>query len=229
MLFLRRLLRLPTPVDLGWSESNALGMREFTPYQEGHTWEDWRGHCRAHYPVRYFLSEIFPLWFSARFVWPLRRLRDWVLDYTVASRRHHKLDLRGIDPLMSEYRHGYLDPCTVFWLAGWHALMRWSREYRNNPREWMSPEEQAAPENQGFLQSYDELKELVAYWTVERLARDAHSHGCYEAMKEIEPTAENREAYEAASTKWLQARRAQEAREEEMWMRLCAMRAHLWD
>lgn len=229
-LRLRRWVGLPTPVELGWSKSNSLGMRAFTPYQEGKTWEDWREHCQKRFPIRYFLSEILPLWFMRKFVWPLERLRDWVLDRCLPSRRYHIFDLRGVDPL-SSYRQGYVDPSHVFWLAGWGSLMRWYRESSadKDPRIWMTPEDHADPGLAAQLKNYDELIALHRYWTVTRLEREHRGAELLAASDAIEPTPENRERYEAAKAEWLAYYQASEALEEEMWMRLAAMRGHLWD
>lgn len=230
MLLLRRWLKLPTPVELGWSDVNALGMREFTPYQEGNTWDDWQEHCQKHYPVRYFLAEVFPFWFDRWFMWPLGRLRDWVLDHCLPSRRYHVFDLRGIDPLW-KYRHGYVDPSHVFWLAGWGSLVRWYRESAadKDPRSWMTAEQQADPMHHAQLKSYDELVALHHYWTVTRIERDQRCTELYNAANAVEPTAENRERYEAVQAEWLEHYRESQTLDESMWLRLAAMRAHLWD
>jgi hypothetical protein len=230
MIFFRRLLRLPTPVELGWSDHNALGSRDFTPYQEGKTWEDWREHCRKQYPVRYFLAEVLPLVIKMSLLWPMGRVRDWVLDHVVPSRRCHILDLRGVDPLVT-YRHGYMDPCHVFWLAGWASLMRWNRESAEgkNPRQWMTPEMHADLGYQAQLQTYDEAIALVEYWTVTRIERDRRCSDLYRVVKTIAPTPENRERYEAATDEWLSYYRESESLEDSMFMRLVAIRCHLWD
>ena len=227
---LRRWFQLPSPVDLGWSKHDALGMREFTPYQEGKTWEDWREHCSQRYPVRYFLQETFPLAIRQWVVWPAERAVNAVLDQIVPSRRMHLFDLRGIDPL-SPYEHGYLDPSLVFWLVGWGSLMRWHREssQRKNPRVWMSAEQQAAPEHRAQLESYDELIALVHYWTVTRIERDHRCGELYKALRAIAPTAENRERYETTNREWLDYHQESERLEEEMWLRLAKMREYLWD
>lgn len=226
MIFLRRWLRLPTPIDLGWSKHNALGSREFTPYQEGKTWEDWKEYVRSRYPVRYFLAEVLPLWVKLWLIWPLGRVRAWVLDHVVPRRRHHFLDLRGIDPL-SGYRHGYLDPCQVFWLAGWASLMRWYREDGGGVghidlNEWLDQESLQ-------VKQYKEALALVYYWTVERIERNRRSDELYRVMDAIQTTLENQDRYEAAAERWLRHSQDSEALEEAMWLRLATIRGFLWD
>lgn len=199
-------------------------MRQFTPYQEGKTWEDWADHMRAHYPVRYFLSEVLPLWVKRRFVWPWQRLRDWVLDHAVPSRRYHLLDLRGIDPL-SHYRHGYLDPCDVFWLAGWASLMRWHRESAGVKTQ----RELDLNLDSTRHKLYCEALELVHYWTVTRAERAKESERLRAIVDEIQTTLENQSRYEAARDEWLEQYQASEKLEEAMWLRLAPLRPLLWD
>lgn len=219
-IFLRDLLRIPTPVDLGWSKHNALGMRELTPYQEGKTWEDWQEHIKEHYPIRYFLAAVLPLWVKLWLIWPVGRARDWLLDHCIPSRRYHLFDLRGIDPL-SNYRHGYIDPCTVFWLAGWGSLLRWHKEdgQHLNPEDWES--------NSSAEQK--EALALVHYWTVERVERDRRCDDLYRAVGAISPTPENREAYEAANQVWLAYYQESERLDQAAWLRLAAIKDYLWD
>lgn len=225
--FLRRWLRLPSPVDLGWSTDDALMLREFTPYQDGKSWEDWHEHCRKHYPAQYFLVRTLPFFLKRWIVWPAERMVSTVLDYCLPSRRHHVFDLRGIDPL-SDYQHGYLDPCQVFWLAGWGALLRWNREAGcKDPRDGMLEGDQEQYRAQ--LESYDELKGLVHYWTVTRVERDKCNRQLYNAAVAITPTPPNRELYEAAQRSWLDHCWETERLEEDMWLRLAKMRSYLWD
>jgi hypothetical protein len=220
-----KLIRLPSPVDLGWSEHNALGMRQFTPYQEGKTWEDWRDYVREKHPVKYWVNEEFPRWVKSTFVWPFERLRNKVLDHVVPSRRYHLLDLRGIDPL-AEYRHGYLDPCQVMWLAGWGSLMRWHRESNTlgNSLDQLHPE---TPDIQKA--QYAEANALVHYWTVERIERDQRTTDFHNILDNIPITPENQAAYEKARDEWVDLYRESVQLEEKMWLRLAALRPFLWD
>jgi len=222
---LRDWARLPSPVDLGWSETDGLGLRQFTPYQEGKTWEDWDDYVRAEYPGRYFLVERVPRWFRRWFVWPLRHFRDLVLDHVLPSRRYHRLDLRGIDSL-SAYRHGYLDPSEVFWLAGWASLMRWHGENRKR-RERSQAKGELEPESTHSQQYYEAL-DLVRYWTVVRMEREKHCDTLRAAVDAILPTLANRDSYEAAQDAWLHHFRESQDLEQKMWLRLAALRTFLW-
>lgn len=229
---LPRPFRLPSPVDLGWSEHNALGMREMQPYHEGKTWEDWDDYCRKHHPVLFFLWEVLPLWFKLHFLWPIERVKDWILDHTV--RRYHFLDLRGIDKL-HDYRHGYIDPCEVFRLAGWASLMRWYREserhgHLHDPRSWATEEQLA--EDEGLRDQRDRFVaacELVKYWTITRIEQSKAVDALWDAMEAIKPTQENKPIYDAAHTAWYNARMAADALEREQWLKLAAIRESLWD
>lgn len=222
--FSRRFFRLPSPTDLGWSSTDALGLRKFTPYQEGKTWEDWNAYVRSHYPVRYFMAETLPRWTWAKWIRPMQRIWRWVLDHVVPSRRYHYLDLRGVDPL-SMYSHGYLDPSDVFWLAGWACLMRWYRETgsRTDLRE------QGLDPQSHHVRQYCEALELVRYWTITRLEREKQSERLHNAVEAIQTTPENQARYESAKNDWLEYHHASERLEEVMWVRLAVLRPFLWD
>jgi hypothetical protein len=213
----RHWFRLPTPIDLGWSDRDALGLRQLTPYQEGRTWEDWAAHVRAHYPVRYFLNEVLPLWLKSWFVWPLERCWAWLLDHLVPSRRYHLLDLRGVDPI-DRYQHGYIDPCDQFRIAGWASLMRW---YREGGHDSETSDELRSKQ-------HSEALDLVHYWTVTRLEREARCNQLRAAVTAIPTTADNRERYEAASDAWYCYFRENGQLDEAMWLRLAALRPYLW-
>jgi len=221
--FLRHWLVLPSPIDLGWSESDALGLRQFDPYHEGKTWEDWTDHVKQHYPVRYFLLEVVPRWFRSWVVWPSRRIYELILDHLLPSRRYHQLDLRGVDPL-SVYRHGYLDPCDVFWLAGWASLMRWDRERRRDT----GTRKVEIERNSTSSTQYAEALELVHYWTVTRIEREEQCNQLHAAVNAILPSMANRERYEAAQDVWLKHFRASQELDQSMWSRLSALRTFLW-
>ena len=113
MLFLRKLLKLPSPVELGWSDSNALESREWTPDCKGPTWEDWHATVKKMHPVRYFIAETlgdflrYEVWL--RFTRPFKDTRYWVVSHLIPSRRYHILDLRQPDNQPDSYRYGWCD------------------------------------------------------------------------------------------------------------------------
>src|SRR5271170_3121827 len=98
MLFLRKLCKLPSPVDLGWSQSNALEDEMFSDEPTGKTWQDWNKTVKEMRPVRYWISETFgdfvryKIWLPI--VQPIENARYWLVSHLVPSRRFHMLDLR---------------------------------------------------------------------------------------------------------------------------------------
>jgi hypothetical protein len=220
-----KFLELPGPRELGWSDHDCLGLRDFTPYQEGKTWEDWTAYVKEHYPVRYFLVETIPDWFR-----PTKMMvKDawyWVKCHTLPSHRFHLLDFRGVDPL-HEYTHGYMDPCSIMKLAGWAAL----RIYIEKEEPWDPSERYTAEEleAQGLTHQkadYDEAMALYHWWMVERGEEEAERMRLYRVMKDTPHT--NVEEYRAAKEPWHTAYDAHEAKEEEMFLRLVKLRPRLW-
>lgn len=230
------LLKLPSPKELGWSEHNALGCRDLTPFQEGKTWEDWDEYVKGKYPVRYWLVEELPKYF-----WPVRRkVKDawyWVKCHTLPSHRWHKLDLRGVDPL-SNYTHGYVDPCEVMKLAAWAALRSYVEKELDHERYLYEGDAGYTDEELGeewYKEQkrcrYDEPMALYKYWMEGRAAEQKEEARLFELTKINKKNALealNKEEYEAASKEWLDYHRACEAREQEMFLRLCAIREYLW-
>lgn len=226
MLKLRKFFRLPGPKELGWSDHDALGSRHFTPFQEGKTWEDWEEHVRKEYPVRFFLSETLPNFFRP-VGWKAGRVWYWIKCHVLPSHRFHLLDFRGVDPL-HEYTHGYMDPCTVVWLAAWAALRSYvEKEEPTDPASWASPEELAEEPLKDQKARYDEAIELHRWWMKGRAAEEAEESRLHKAVDDARTT-HDREAYDEASRPWLEYHRWREDHDEEMFLRLCKLRRSLW-
>lgn len=218
-----KFLHLPTPKELGWSDHEALGSRAFSPFQEGHTWEEWTEHVRAAYPIRYFLLEtvldvLRPVWQR------LKAARYWLRCHLLPGSRYHLLDLRGVDPL-STYTHGYMDPCTVMQLAAWAALRAYVAEGPADPGVWGTPEELAGSlKDQKFF--YDESINLHEWWMTGRRAEHAKGDALYDATQASIPA--GKVTYDAAKKAWLDYYRWMEEHEEEQFLRLCKIRRTLW-
>jgi hypothetical protein len=208
------------------SDRDALGMREFTPFQDGATWEDWRERVKAEYPIRYFISEDVGRWLAIR----AKRVTErwyWLKCMTLPKYRYHKVDLRGVDPI-GWYRYGYLSPGTVIQLACWKAL----RDYV----ERCKPED---PATQGYTEqdrsepwypkrkaAYDEAMVLYRYWMEDRKREQEAEHTIYLEKREA-AKAQDKAKYEILSSKYRALSKAIEDREEEMLQRLLAIREYL--
>jgi len=231
---LRKLFKLPTPKELGMSESNSLGCRSLTPFQKGPTWDDWEEIVRKKHPIKYFLDKSVPyalLPIQGR----IERAWYWIQCHTLPSYRFHIIDLRGVDPT-SEYTHGYMDPGEVMRIAAWATLRSYVEKELVHER--YEDEENYTPDELGeewYKEQkrvrYEEPMALYKYWMEERAAEKKEEARLF-ALTRINQKnaleALNKEAYQAASDVWLKYHRACEAREQEMFLRLCAIREYLW-
>ena len=219
-------LKPPSPKELGWSESGALGSRKLSPFHEGKTWEDWEDHVKDKYPVRYFLTNTLPDWFSP--VWySISNFWYWLKCHTLKSCKFHLVDLRGVDPL-SSYQYGFLDPRAVLELSAWKALRDYIEKCKpENPALHYTEEElKQSHLAEEKLKRYDEPHALYKYWMVDRLMEAEREAVLYRQFKEA--SREDKATYERAAERWSSYRFACEAREQEMFMRLCAIRQWLW-
>ena len=129
MLFLRRFLKLPSPVDLGRSEYNALPSRKFTPDVEEYSWEDWHIEVKKLHPIKYWFAETFGDFLRYKIWLPLTRpftdFHYWLVSHTI--RRYHMLDLR--QPIIrcglsnyDAYRYGWVEVCDKMAYAMFNLL-----------------------------------------------------------------------------------------------------------
>jgi hypothetical protein len=226
MLFLRKLFKLPTPIDLGWSDYNALEDENFSDEPHGKTWQDWHRTVKEMHPVKYWFAETFSdfikykLWYP---IWvPMDRAYYWFVSHVIPSRRYHMLDLRQ----ENGYRYGWQDVPEKMLYAMFNLL----GEYLNkeNPMKWYDSEESYNdPAIKEQIALINEAKEIYHWWTVGREE---------EALKIDELTSlwcrakENtdkigRELYwkELAELK-----KNRDAKEDEMVLRLMKIRRSLW-
>ncbi len=179
MLFLRNLLKLPSPVDLGWSKYNALQDRDFTPNCDGYTWRDWSVEVKKLHPIKYFIAETAADWFRYKIWlpiwWPIKDAHYWFISHFVPSRRYHFLDLRrpcyknetyNIDC----YRYGWKDVPEKMLYAMFNLLGEFlTKENPHDLTRWYSREEINADEGFKAQQdAIDEARAIFYWWTVER-------------------------------------------------------------
>src|SRR6185295_2256450 len=96
--FWKKLVGLPSPRDLGWSQHNALEDEEFSDEPKGKTWQDWHRYVKQLHPTKYFIVESLPKFFRYNVYWPIKRPIEkahyWLVSHLIPSRRYHMLDLR---------------------------------------------------------------------------------------------------------------------------------------
>ena len=170
MNFLRKLFHIPTPVELGKSEYDALPS-DFFPndVEDEYTWEDYDREMSAQYPVKWFLTRTIPI-FWRRYIWgryaPLERARYWLVSHLVPSRRYHMLDLRQPDPEL--YQYGWIDAPQQILYANFAIL----KNYVEGELEGKFPiEDETEWEGAAdWNEHYREIENLYNYWTVKRPA-----------------------------------------------------------
>jgi hypothetical protein len=178
MLSLRKLLKLPSPKELGISESNALPMRDFTPWEKGACWEDYYDLLKKKYPIRYFISETAPDFFRNKiyypFISPIVDCYDWLRYHLIPKRRYHFLDLRqpcGNDDIKNIdcYKYGWCDVPEKMLYAMFNLLKEYFDENPFDLRTRYTDEEiNADPGLKTQQEYYDEAKAILYWWQVQR-------------------------------------------------------------
>lgn len=220
--------KLPSPVDLGWSEYNALEDADWSDEPQGKTWQDWHAHVKAAYPVRYFFTEAFPAWFRRKIWWPIKHpvsdAHYWLVSHLIPSRRYHKLDLRQV----GGYQYGWRDVPEKMLYALFNLLGEYLNEEKpHDLTQWYTREQIEADEGMKAQQeAIDEAKAIYHWWTVTKLADEkAHSdmlHTWHVAKKAKDPKVQEY---------WDQMHKMEEANEakiDEMIARLMKIRRTLW-
>ena len=98
-----KFLRLPTPKELGKSNSNALQSSMFGSSSPGaYTWEDYWNDMERLYPIKYFIEKTLSNWIRRNVFGPIKNFWYYIKSHTF--KRHHVLDLRNY-----EYQFGWVD------------------------------------------------------------------------------------------------------------------------
>lgn len=234
MLFFRKLLKLPSPVDLGWSKTNALESAFFSDEPKGKTWEDWHATVKEMHPVKYWCAETAPnfvrynLWLPvAR---PVENAHYWLVSHLVPSRRYHMLDLRQSCLKGSQdcYRYGWTDVPEKMLYAMFNLL----GEYLNKEEpadlalHYTREQIEADPHFKAQQEAYEEAKAIYYWWTVTRHEETARCDKLFDDYLEARKN-------KAANRDFLQvSHRTQEKmnedKVEEMITRLVKIRRTLW-
>lgn len=223
----KRWWKLPSPVDLGWSEYNALEDAEWSDEPKGKTWQDWHAHVKSKYPVHYFLVETVPDWFRTKIWWPIKhpaeRLHYWLVSHLIPSRRYHMLDLRQ----KNGYRYGWQDVPEKMLYAMFNLLGEYLEEGPNDLTQWYTREQIEADEGMKAQQdAIDEARAIYHWWTVEKpaneKARDGMLHTWASAKKAKDP---KKQEYWDTMQKMEEDN---EAKTDEMIARLMKIRRTLW-
>lgn len=223
-----KFFRLPSPKELGWSDTNALASKMFPNHGvDEKTWEDWEEKMRSEYPVRYFLGDTLPRWFSLRWKLYVKDPIYWVKCHTLPSYRFHMLDLRQSKkegPLA--YRYGWIDSDTKMV----YALVKILNDFvEHEMSHWYCPSEEDVQADTSLLYQRNkwlETKALHYWWNVERLRQQKNHddllHRWSDARKVDAP--ETQQLWDDLK----KIETALEDKEEEMLIRLIKVRRSLW-
>jgi hypothetical protein len=164
-----KLLKLPSPVDLGWSTHNTLGFRNHGAQPGQKTWQDYYEYLRATYPVRGLIATtlndaLHNAWWSI--TRPIRDVRYYLVSHLIPSRRYHMLDLRQ----PNGYRYGWNDFDNRLKYAMFNLLNQFVE--RELPNICCPTEEEAITETYLATQrnAYLEAVAIHNWWSVERPA-----------------------------------------------------------
>lgn len=228
MLYLRKIFKLPSPKELGWSKDNALEMREFSDEPKGKTWEDWYEYVKQQYPTKYFLAETLPkfvkykLWFPIRV--PIDKVWYWIVSHIVPSRRYHMLDLRQ----EGGYRYGWQDVPDKMLYAVFNLLGEYlNEEGPHDLTEWYSKEQiEADPNMKRQQDQLDEARSLYQWWIVGRKEEQSAISNMLNKWHEAHQTKnQKKEKY------WDELKKLENDLEEKtdlMLMRILKIRQSLW-
>lgn len=231
MLALRKLLKLPSPVDLGWSEYNALQSREWTPDCDGYCWEDWHAEVKKMHPVKYWIAETasdflrYKVWFPIKR--PFGKAWYWLVSHAIAKRRYHMLDLRQ----PGGYQYGWQDVDQKMLYAIFNLLKEYFDEEPYELTAHYTLEEiNADPAYKQQYETIQEAKSLLHWWQVgrkeEEKVRAELLHRWCELKKDDQARRDGR-----ADEMWAVLQTADEDYEkktDEMIARLMKIRRSLW-
>lgn len=178
MLFLRKLLHLPSPTELGRSSRDSLPSKDFTPNTTDYSWEDWHEEVKSKHPIKYFVAETAGDFVRFKLFYPVYRpIQDakyWVVSHIVPKRRYHMLDLRQPknEDDIDQYRYGWLDVSERMLYAIFNLLDQFVKYEMKN--YYCPTEEDILKEDnlQAQKDIYFEILEIHKWWTVDR--KDAH-------------------------------------------------------
>ena len=223
-----KIFRLPSPKELGWSDTNALPIVLFrNPNQNNPTWEDWEEKMRKEYPVRYFLAETLPFWFSIKIKRKVKDAIYFVTSHIVPSRRYHMLDLRQPKKKGKySYRWGWIDSDSRMLYAMFNILNTFVKEEFPNMYCPSEEEVRANPYMMSQRLHYLEIKAIHYWWNVER-ERQLAAHS--KLLKEWSDAKHAHSANEHQLWDDLQKlETANDEKEDEMIGRLMKIRRSLW-
>lgn len=166
---LPKFLRLPTPVEIGKSDYNALPMEGFGAKPGDYTWDIYYKEMKDKYPIKYFLTKTVPELFGYKIITPLENFKYWVVSHTI--RKYHLLDIRNKE---NDYSYGWID-ADLQLLYSVMAIMENFIIEQDTPKRliWLKEELQKDPECKEFnwnesIKFCEELLAIQKWWRIDR-------------------------------------------------------------
>jgi len=102
-------IKLPTPKEMGVSDTDYLPLRSFSPETKNLCWEDFDDLLKVKYPIRFFLFKTLPEKIKYK-IWNRYFVKLYNYIFFNFIKKHHLLDLRQIenDNYIDNYKYGYL-------------------------------------------------------------------------------------------------------------------------
>jgi hypothetical protein len=233
-IFLRKLLRVPNPVEMGRSKHTALQSRIFGAKEGAYTWEDWHEEVARLYPIRAFISEKI-----GREIGVLQaRARDkvyWLKCHVLPEYRgYSRIDLRNPGPGI-DYKYGWVDRSEAVLYACFVCLRQYiENEEPVDPALFATPEEfEEDPGLRHQKEMFDEAQALYQWWMKGRIEEEAEEDRLWEAYHAVRKDRrgsdpEKVEAAEMAGKVWTEYRQWRTDRENVMLHRLISIRQSFW-
>lgn len=165
---LRKILNLPTPIEMGKSTSNYLPYRKITPDCKRYCWEDYLKDLKEKYPIRFFffktLKQIFVCKIFNNILNPIKNIKNYI-KYNFLE-KHHILDLSQPDNFynIEVYKYGWCDTSEKILYAIFNLLDQFVKndlEYFNCPSEY---ESLISPELKEKRDVYFEILLIHNWW-----------------------------------------------------------------
>ena len=215
--------KLPSPIELGKSDCDALPSKMFEPNSQEYTWEDWREEVKRKHPIKYFCTQTIPSVINIKITLPINHMIYYLESHIIPNKRYHMLDLRqpkGWD--IDAYRYGWCDVPTKM-LYAWFNLLD---DFVNKEMKhlYLPPEDDI--ENKKQREIYLEILDIHKWWTKDRKKSMEKYHDLLDkswlARKSNDPNSSE------LRRQSLQLDRQIEDKTDEMLMRLIKVRRHLW-
>jgi len=173
---IKNLYALPTPVELGHSERNALPWDKNVGNPDGsYSWEDYHKETRDKFPIRYFINKVLFFKISCWYKWYVEDSIYWFKSFLI--QRDHIMDLRSNVECIEygKYKWGYTDPEHVLFLAVYKSFQKYVDEININHgsieeriKIFENQNDSFMPANdQAWIKHYKEVREIYNFFNID--------------------------------------------------------------